>query len=125
MVKRKFIKDLESRTWNSFGELAQFLRQHDGLGFLGLARQMGYPSRSFAAYIQQIEQGKKEPSAVLTARYARHYRLPQKLVLNAYSRGLSSRMKRQLEQTTNYLQEEIKRKTQAAKNAMSSSTNIQ
>lgn len=74
MVNQKLIKDLKSKTFSGFAELARYLREEVAQmnrHQLGIA--MGYEPRSGCAVVQQIEDGIKIAGAVSLVNYLRHF----------------------------------------------------
>lgn len=74
MVNRKLMKDLEARTFESFGALSAFIRNRYQLSLRSLARTLGM-NDSTASYLLQIEKGpnKEIQSPRIIARYAQEF----------------------------------------------------
>jgi hypothetical protein len=74
MVDHKLMKDLESRTFRGFAELARYLREeivHMNREQLG--RALGYPPRAASARIQQIETGAQLAGVVSLTNYLKFF----------------------------------------------------
>ena len=75
-IDRALMKDLESRTFDSFGELAIYLRESVAhMKREELGRAMGYKYRSGGAFIQQVENNTRRQSPGMIAGYAQYFNI--------------------------------------------------
>ena len=79
-VDPTLMKDLETRTFESFGSLARYLRERTGLAPTTLARKMGL-GRGYGSVIRNVEEGRRLPSVNLVPRYLRYFDLSPSYVL--------------------------------------------
>lgn len=95
-IDRKLMRDLESRTFHSFGALSKMLRKKKSLSLMALACEMGFkPSAS--VYIHRIERNVEFQSPLMVARYANFFGLPVNYVLEIDTNDLYRRLKNRIE----------------------------
>lgn len=90
-VDRKLMRDLESRTFKTFGELAKYLRERACLDRRALARAMGF-KESYGVYIRQVEIGQDLQSASMLASYTKYFHLALPYLLDVDAKDFFLRL---------------------------------